>query len=194
MKLTFNQLLRGDEKIVASSGEPISDLKCFWSWAYSNVLGNTERGVLAEYIVACALGIQNIPRVEWDKYDLITPSGISVEVKSAAYIQSWKQKNFSRIAFSIRETTFWNEVTHGYSLDKKRQSDVYVFCLLNHKNIETINPLDMSQWDFFVMSTNELNKHFSNQKSVSLNVLLKNNIVRCDFEHLNSVILHEAQK
>ena len=31
----------------------------FWEWAYDDLLANTTRGVLAEYIVAKALGIRD---------------------------------------------------------------------------------------------------------------------------------------
>jgi len=48
--------LTGTEPIV-NGDRKISDLLSFWQWAYSDLIGNTERGALAEYIVACALGI-----------------------------------------------------------------------------------------------------------------------------------------
>lgn len=47
----------------------------FWKWGCSSILDNVWRGVLAEYIIAKALGIDNIPRKEWETYDLITPEG-----------------------------------------------------------------------------------------------------------------------
>jgi hypothetical protein len=48
------------------------------------------RGVLAEYIVALAMGIDTEEGVrrEWDAYGLVLGDGTKVEVKSAAYIQS----------------------------------------------------------------------------------------------------------
>lgn len=58
----------------------------FWRWAYSDFLSNTLRGVLAEYIVASALGCTEAPRREWHAYDLVTAGGIRVEAKSAAYL------------------------------------------------------------------------------------------------------------
>ena len=73
----------------------------FWEWAYDDLLTNTTRGVLAEYIVAKALGIGDTKRVEWDQYDLEI-DGVGVEVKSAAYVQTWEQSKISEIAFSIR--------------------------------------------------------------------------------------------
>ncbi len=77
------------------------DKQEFLAWAYDDLLTNTTRGVLAEYIVAKALGICDTKRVEWDKYDLVI-GDIGVEVKSAAYVQTWKQTRLSEIAFNIR--------------------------------------------------------------------------------------------
>ena len=61
-----------------------------------------RRGLLAEYIVAHALDLADAVRSEWDAYDLLLPNGIKLEVKSAAYIQSWYQKEYSNISFAIR--------------------------------------------------------------------------------------------
>ena len=48
---------RGDEQI-HHSGQPIgSTVGDYWQWACSDLLMNTERGVLAEYLVALALGV-----------------------------------------------------------------------------------------------------------------------------------------
>ena len=64
-------------------------------------MDNTTRGLLAEFLVAAAIGQHREPRTEWLPYDLITKSGITIEVKSAAYIQSWKQTFPSKIQFGI---------------------------------------------------------------------------------------------
>ena len=58
-------------------------------------MDNAERGALAEYLVACALGVADNVRVNWDKYDLLSPEGIAVEVKSSGYLQSWDQNELS---------------------------------------------------------------------------------------------------
>jgi len=87
------------------------DKQEFLAWAYDDVLTNTTRGVLAEYIVATALGIGDTKRIEWDKVDLrvgrIGVDRFGVEVKSAAYVQAWKQTRPSEIAFDIAPTMGW---------------------------------------------------------------------------------------
>jgi len=67
----------------------------FWIWNQSNLIENRTRGILAEFIVKQSLNIENGTRIEWDSYDLITPNGIKIEIKSASYIQSWEQKKYS---------------------------------------------------------------------------------------------------
>ncbi len=137
-------------------------LKDFWWRWFSQIVTNNLRWILAEYIVASDIGIIDTPRKERDKYDLTTPEGITIEVKSASYIQSREQKDFSRISFSIRPTKWYDDTTMKRDSELKRQSDVYVFCLLSHKDQETINPLNMNQREFFVLPTilidNELQK------------------------------------
>jgi hypothetical protein len=55
----------------------------FQAWAYHDLLANTTRALLAEYIVAKAVGALKKKRVEWDRYD-VKIDRIGVEVKPAA--------------------------------------------------------------------------------------------------------------
>jgi hypothetical protein len=89
----------------------------FWQWAYSDFLSNALRGVLAEYIVAQAVGCTHRPRTEWDAYDLKTDSGLKIEVKSAAYLQSWQQKRLSPIRFDIGRKKGWDAETNINALE-----------------------------------------------------------------------------
>lgn len=146
----------------------------FWQWSSSDLVGNALRGLLAEYVVATALGCATGVRVEWDAFDLETPEGTKVEVKSAAYVQSWKQEEPSRIQFGIQPTHGWNPKTNAFAPDKARQADVYVFCVLEHKDQATINPLNLDQWAFHIISAKKLNQLFGDQKTVSLGRLLEN--------------------
>ena len=82
--------LDGAETFKNAEGSPLvsADIFDYWSWAYSDIVGNTTRGALAEFIVARAIGSEPAVRNDWAAYDLETPSGIKVEVKSSAYLQS----------------------------------------------------------------------------------------------------------
>lgn len=156
------------------NGNPLPhDVLSFWQWSASDLVGNAMRGILAEYIVTTAIGKADGNRTEWDAYDIETNEGIKVEVKSGAYIQSWAQRQLSKIQFDIRPTQGWDSKTNSYSTDVVRQSDVYVFCVLQHENQETIDPLNMDQWAFYVLATNELNRVVGAQKTISLARLKK---------------------
>jgi hypothetical protein len=72
------------------------DLLDFWRWSVSDLVSNVTRGRFAEHLVARALEIATDGvRDEWAAFDLVTPAGIKVEVKSAAFIQTWHQARLS---------------------------------------------------------------------------------------------------
>ena len=144
----------------------------FWSWSASDLVSNATRGCLAEFIVAKALGISTIDvRDEWAAYDLITPDGVKIEAKSAAYVQSWAQKRHSPIQFVTPKTRAWDPDTNLQATEAKRQADVYVFALLAHKDKATVDPLDLGQWRFYVLPTVTLDSRTRSQHSITLKTL-----------------------
>lgn len=122
------------------------DLSAFYRWNSGNLLDNCTRGVFAEWLIHQALGIQSEFREEWAPVDATTPNGLTLEIKSAAYEQSWEQSAPSRIVFSISQ----------------RVADLYVFCLLTGRE-----PADISTWTFWVVPTTAL----PNQKTIGLEPL-----------------------
>ncbi|PCJ25024.1 MAG: hypothetical protein COA97_08590 [Flavobacteriales bacterium] len=181
-------LKSGDEPFSFYEKELGFNLLNFWSWSQSDLLSNSLRGVIAEYIVKQDLDIDNGARIEWDAYDLITKSGVKVEVKSSAYLQSWKQKEFSKISFDISPSRGWDSQTNEYSKESKRQSDFYIFCLLKHQDKETVNPLKLEQWTFYVLPTETLDEKKPNQKRITLNSLLQFNPKECIFGEIKEII------
>ena len=162
---TGNELLHRDGTAVGYT------LIEFWQWSTSDLLNNTTRGKLAEYIVARDLGIVDGVRAEWEPYDLLATNGIKVEVKSAAYLQSWHQDRLSTISFGIAATRAWSSATNTYSEEKKRQADVYVFCLLDETNKRLVDPLNVNQWLFFVLLTSRLDAEVGDQDRIGLSKL-----------------------
>src|SRR5690242_9737016 len=76
----------------------------FWRWSASDLVSNAIRGIVAEFIVASALGIADDVRREWDAFDLavrVQERLIRIEVKSAAYLQTWFHQKLSTISFTI---------------------------------------------------------------------------------------------
>ncbi|MGI8655501.1 MAG: hypothetical protein ACR2LC_09805 [Pyrinomonadaceae bacterium] len=164
------------------------DLLSFWQWCSSDLVDNTMRGVLAEYIVARDLGVENSIRIGWDAYDLKTKEGVKVEVKSAAYLQSWKQKNLSAISFDVRPTLAYDGNTNEYETERKRQADVYVFALLKHQQKSTLDPLDVMQWEFYILSAAMLDEKIQTQKRISLSTLMRLEPIKADFGQITVTI------
>lgn len=165
-----------DNRVPRDPSEPIvegdrvwGDLLGYWRWAHSDLNSNGERGKLAEYLVWLALGCERETSQEWEPYDLLF-EGIRVEVKASGYIQSWGQDELSRIAFSIRPARAWDSATNTYSGEARRQSDVYVFAVETciDQDAGNPNPLDLSQWDFYVLPTRVLDEQLGGCKSLSL--------------------------
>jgi len=108
-----SKLRDGKEQFHGIGDAPSFTLAEFWQWSASDFLNNALRGVLVEFVVAKALGIQIAEcRTEWDCYDMLLmehpwrnrteEEGIRVEVKSSAYLQSWIQaERHSHIGFDI---------------------------------------------------------------------------------------------
>jgi len=162
----------GEERFHAERADLGFNLLDFWRWSVSDLVSNATRGRVAEYIVARALGISvHGVRSEWDAYDLKTPSGARVEVKSAAYIQSWHQAKLSSIRFLTRRTRAWDPDTNVLSKRAARHADVYVFALLAHTDKGSMDPLNVCQWRFFVLSREMLDDRTRSQHSITLKSL-----------------------
>lgn len=165
----------------------------FYAWAYGDLFTNTTRGVLAEYIVATALGITGTKRREWDQYDLQF-GNVGVEVKSAAYVQAWKQARPSDISFSIRPARGWDPNTETFADTAQRSAKVYVFCVLEGEVRERIHPLDVAHWTFYVLSTRELNRHVPEQRTIRLGRLKEIVARQCKYGELKAAVEEAAKK
>lgn len=178
----------GDEPFRQDSRTLGFNLLDFWRWSASDITSNALRGVLAEFIVAQALDVAGGTRSEWEPYDLMGPGGTRIEVKSSAYLQTWHQRSYSRISFGISPTRAWDSETGIYSDTIKRQADVYVFALLAHRDKATLNPLNLSQWEFYVIATSVLNERMPTQKTISLKGLRNLGCQRGGFDDLEAMV------
>lgn len=186
-----------------TGSEPFSDgpttlgftLLSFWQWSASDLISNALRGRLAEYVIAQTLGIVNdndAPRAEWDAFDL-RYQGLKIEVKSAAYLQTWAQKKHSSINFDIAPTRFWDSATSELASVARRQADLYVFALLGHKDQATLNAMDLSQWNFYLLRTAVLDAQVPQRKQMSLATLRKLEHEECTFRELRPAIERLAE-
>jgi hypothetical protein len=177
----------GQEPFVFNGWQLPVNVLSFWQWSSSELLGNALRGVLAEFIVASAIDALEKPREEWDAYDLLSAQGLKIEIKSSSYLQSWAQTKLSKIRFGIQPTTAW-ESMEDQCKEFKRQADIYVFCVLSHKDKKTVNPLDLMQWDFYILNTAILNEKKPTQKTITLSGLKTLNPIKVKYDGLRNEI------
>ena len=185
--------LKGNETFrLAGERLPFS-VHDFWSWSVSELVSNATRGILAEYIVAKACGVDTSrPRDEWAAVDLETPEGILIEVKSAAFIQSWYQQKLSAISFGVKKTLKWDPDTNKQDDKPTRAADVYVFALLAHKDQKTLDPLNLDQWEFYVLRTATLNNRKRSQHSITLPSLKRLNAGPHRLRELRDAVLQAS--
>ncbi|WP_134001578.1 hypothetical protein [Kribbella sp. VKM Ac-2566] len=86
-------------------------------------------------------------------------------MKSAAYLQAWGQAIPSRISFRGLKAQAWDDRT-GYSGAATYNADVYVFCVQTALTHDAYDPLDVDQWEFYVLPVETVRA--INQKEIGL--------------------------
>ena len=143
----------------------------FWQWAYSDLMQNTERGVLAEYIVAALIGIDDKLRVPWSAYDLELPNGKTVEVKTMSKLQAWYQDKLSSPKVVIKPTRKWDPETGVMEEKPKFHADLYVIGFFKAESHDTADPLNLAQWEFYAFTRKQVVRLLKRRKSISLKFL-----------------------
>ena len=141
----------------------------FWRWAFNDLRDNTTRGVLAEFIVARAVGDDRRWREGWANHDVLTPSGIRVEVKSSGRLQSWSQKRLSSPIFGRLTGRPWDPEAEVWGTAREIRADVFVFALQTCMDPSAYNVLDLDQWEFYVVPASEIERVSS--RSIGLGTL-----------------------
>ena len=131
----------------SSNNMPEIEINSFSHWNSGDVLQNIVRGPFAEWLVHHALGIDpGEHRYPWAEFDVPYKS-TGLEVKAAAYFQRWEQKKPS-IVFPTPK--------------KQRNGAGFIFCLLGQEDDwitrREPNPVDMSEWLFWVVACQNLPK------------------------------------
>ena len=145
-------------------------LEAFRRWALGNLVENRNRGLFAEWLVGTALGVAGKERLEWDEADL-RYQGRLIEVKASGRGQAWPQDKPSTPTFDIRQRTrSWNAQTDTVEEfdPPRRVADLYVFCLHQSYPATNSNVADLSEWEFWVVSTNTIDAELGNQKTIGL--------------------------
>lgn len=159
--------MTGEEKFILDGNDLPFDYLDFWQFQYSNVYNLQE--YIAEFLVAKALGLQESCNTEyWTLYDILYQN-MRIEVKQTSYYHPWNEGG----KVSQQRTFGITKANSGYESDDgvnkfERQNDIYVFCLLNGNTKETSYPLNLNNWEFYVVPTDFINEHCGDNKSISL--------------------------
>lgn len=186
----MDQQLTGNEEFTLYDLGACMTVRDFWSWAFSDLLNNTQRGVMAEFLVYSALRSEHpdFPtqiRKDWLPFDMISPSGRRIEVRSAAYLQSWTTDFFSQIQYDIAPKLAWDG--KNYAAEAKWNCDLFVFCLYTALTRDR-SILDLDLWEFYVLPTSVLNSKIPKQKTIALSSLLKLEPIKTDHSGLGTLI------
>jgi hypothetical protein len=88
-----------------------------------------------------------------------------------ARIKSPRKVQRYSVEFKLKAVKLSDADTNQLAPDSTRQADVYVLALLRHDSKQTVNPLDISQWEFFVLSKGVLDARTRSQHSITLKTL-----------------------
>jgi hypothetical protein len=142
------------------------NLKHFWQWSASDLMSDASRCLLAKYLVAKALKLGDGVRNEQAAFDLETKEGIKVEVQSFSPFQSKSQER-SNHSLGTRPENSKNKTIRKFDEEIEPQADVYVLCVLGdrEKDRDGVDPLNLDQWDFYVVKAFLFNEESPAQKT-----------------------------
>lgn len=158
----------------------------FWQWAYSDLSYIISNPILAEYIVSSAVGTisTRYNRTICHPYKIITKHGYLVDVKSAAYVQSYDAEHPEQISFLLASTV---DETGDFKSAPQSNSDLFIFCLYKALSMDQ-SPFDINLWDFYIISTKVLNEKIPNRKSITLSRLKTLEPILCDYYGIGEAI------
>ena len=89
---------------------------------------------------------------------------VRVEVKCTGYFQTWRtdDKVSQNRYYSIKPAH--DKVKNTF----ERQNDIYVFCLLLGNTREEANPLNLNNWEFYIVPTSVINKECQEANTIRL--------------------------
>jgi len=164
--------LTGDEQLL-----PGITVRDFWAWALGDLRLNASRGMLAQFLVAKSAGDTGLRDDGWGDFDVLTPGGIRIEVKSSGYLQSWNQARPSTITFGGLWGRSWSTETGEWSAEPTARADVFVFAVHTCQDHSLSDHLNLAFRLFYVVPSAKI--YELRQKSIRLNRLISLPSVEC---------------
>ena len=157
----------GHENIKGLKSTTIKD---YWQWTYSDLLIESNRTTLGLFIIAHALELTKMPRINWGIVDLrYKRKKVSIDISSR--IHGWKQSKSNRILFDITIKKGIHAKNEHSLTFKNREADLYIFGLHKEKELKKADFLNLEQWDFYVVSTSILDEKFPTKNKIGIRLL-----------------------
>lgn len=126
-----------------------------------------------------------------DPWDVTSPDGTRIEVKSSGFLQAWAQKKLSVPTFRVPPAYGWDAMTGTWSTQQGYHADVYVFCLHTATSHDDYDPLKVSQWNFFVVGKKSIATRAGAQMGLATLAKIAGNPVT--YPHLQASIAAVAE-
>lgn len=159
--------MTGNEKFTYRNKNLGFTLLDYWKTKFGNIYNMQD--YIAEFIVEKALGMDKSHNSDmWTLYDIFY-RGKRVEVKETGYYHPWNENGkISKVrTFGITKANSKHENPDEPNR-YERQNDVYVFCLNTGNTKEDSNPMDLRNWEFYIVPTKIIDKECMNNKTISL--------------------------
>ena len=164
--------MNGNENFSLNNKEMDFGILDFWKYKYSNVWNMQE--YIAEFIIEKALGMEKSHNTDsWTLYDILYRN-TRIEVKETSYYHPWNEDgNISSqrtFGITMANSRYENEIEENKF---ERQNDIYVFCLNTGQTKEESNPMNLNNWEFYIIPTKTINEECGKNKTISLNRIRK---------------------
>lgn len=160
----------------------------FWKFQFSQIYD--IQGDIAEFIVAKALN-----KTEADNKDLWTLYDISyrnkrIEVKETSYYHAWQTDDEPKSKARTFGITKANSSYENPDEENRyeRQNDIYVFCLNTGYTKSESYPLNLNNWEFYIVPTQVINEKCGNNKTISLSKIKKLGFNATKYDSIKNVI------
>jgi len=137
----------------------------FWTWAFSDLAGDRTLDTLSEFVVGLAL--ENLERARSSCAPPITYLGKRIEIRAARWNGSLDEWSLNNIRFDI-SPEFAREKKGRDMGSWRRQAECYVFCLFAHIGSNQGGPLNVENWEFYVVERESLDEHLGPKRRVKL--------------------------
>ena len=164
--------MNNNGKFIFNNNELDFGILDLWKSKYSNIYNMQD--VIAEFLVEKALGIDKAQNTDyWTLYDILYRD-CRIEIKQTGYYHPWNENGkiseMRRFGITKANSKYENKESSNIY---ERQNDIYVFCLNVGKTKETSNPLNIDNWEFYIVPTKKINEVCKNYKSIGLNKVKK---------------------